>query len=77
MMILQPVILILVGVNLIVRLRNKLKKELFMLVLTLLNEESQYACAPDNCNPDYVGFCPPDDGMCPPDLSGPACVPDV
>ena len=53
------------------------KKELVMLELTLLNEESQNACSPDNCNPDYVGFCPPDDGMCSPDLSGPACVPDV
>lgn len=48
-----------------------------MLELVLLSNGTDSECSPDNCNPDYVGACPPDDGMCSPDLSGPSCVPDV
>ena len=50
----------------------------FMLDLVLLNFVSGSSCAPDNCNPDYIGpICPPDDGQCSPDISGPGCSPDV
>lgn len=49
-----------------------------MFNLVLLDSVSSSACAPDNCNPDYIGpYCSPDDGQCSPDLSGPSCSPDA
>lgn len=48
-----------------------------MLKLNLIKEEPLITCPPDNCNPDYVGVCPPDNKMCSPDLSDPSCIPDI